>query len=120
MFKFFKTEWILLITAPCYPHTLIEFAEKLKILPREVKKQINFSSMQLEKFLKKKKIKNRIYDFKNILKFNNKDDLLMFYRSTVFYNKNKENDLLKYFMSNLKKRKYLKIFKSAKLYKFKL
>jgi len=109
--NFLKPNGYFLITAPCYPHTLIEFAEKLKILPREVKKQINFSSMQLEKFLKKKKIKNRIYDFKNILKFNNKDDLLMFYRSTVFYNKNKENDLLKYFMSNLKKRKYLKIFK---------
>ena len=115
-----KPNGYFLITAPCYPHTLIEFADKQKILSNEVKRQINFSSKKLEKFLSKKKIKKKIFKFKNILKFKNKEDLLTFYRSTVFYNKNKEKDLLKYFDLSFRKRKYLNVLKSARLYKFKL
>ena len=53
--KFLKPNGFFLITAPCYPHTLIEFADKQKTLPKEVKKQINFSTKKLEKFLLKKK-----------------------------------------------------------------
>ena len=87
--KFLKPNGYFLITAPCYPHTLIEFADKHRILSKEVKKQIDFSSQKLEKFLLKKKIRNKIFRFKNILKFKNKEDLLIFYRSTVFYNKKK-------------------------------
>tara|TARA_B100001989_G_C24520529_1_gene455618 strand:+ start:807 stop:1580 length:774 start_codon:yes stop_codon:yes gene_type:complete len=118
--KFLKPNGHFLITAPCYPHTLIEFADKHKILPKEVKKQIDFSSQKLEKFLLKKKIKNKVFRFKNILKFKNKEDLLIFYRSTVFYNKKKEKNLLKFFDINFRKKKYLNILKSAKLYKFTL
>ena len=88
--NYLKPNGYFLITAPCYPHTLIEFADIQKILTNEVKKQINFSSQKLEKFLLKKKIKNKVFKFKNILKFRNKEDLLTFYRSTVFYDKNKE------------------------------
>ena len=118
--NYLKPNGYFLITAPCYPHTLIEFADKQKILSNEVKRQINFSSQKLEKFLLKKKVKNKVFRFKNILKFKNKEDLLIFYRSTVFYNKQKEKNLLKYFDSSFRKRKYLNILKSAKLYKFKL
>ena len=118
--NYLKPNGYFLITAPCYPHTLIEFADKQKILSNEVKRQINFSSKKLEKFLSKKKIKNKIFKFKNILKFKNKEDLLTFYRSTVFYNKNKEKDLLKYFDLSFRKRKYLNVLKSARLDKFKL
>ena len=118
--NYLKPNGYFLITAPCYPHTLIEFADKQKILSNEVKRQINFSSKKLEKFLSKKKIKNKIFKFKNILKFKNKEDLLTFYRSTVFYNKNKEKDLLRYFDLSFRKRKYLNVLKSARLYKFKL
>ena len=118
--NYLKPNGCFLITAPCYPHTLIEFADKQKILSNEVKRQINFSSKKLEKFLFKKNIRNKVFKFKNILKFKNKEDLLTFYRSTVFYNKKKEKNLLKYFDSSFRKRKYLNILKSAKLYKFKL
>ena len=118
--KFLKPNGYFLITAPCYPHTLIEFADKHKILPKEVKKQIDFSSQKLEKFLLKKNIKNKVFRFKNILKFINKEDLLIFYRSTVFYNKKKEKNLLKFFDISFKKKKYLNILKSARLYKFTL
>ena len=118
--NYLKPNGYFLITAPCYPHTLIEFADKQKILSNEVKRQINFSSKKLEKFLSKKKIKNKIFKFKNILKFKKKEDLLTFYRSTVFYNKNKEKDLLRYFDLSFRKRKYLNVLKSARLYKFKL
>ena len=75
---------------------------------------------KIRKVLLKKKIKNKVFKFKNILKFRNKEDLLTFYRSTVFYDKNKEKNLLKYFDLSFRKRKYLNILKSAKLYKFKL
>ena len=118
--KFLEPNGYFLITAPCYPHTLIEFANRQKILPKEVKKQIDFSSQKLEKFLLKKKIKNKVFKFKNILKFKNKDDLLIFFRSTVFYNKKKEKNLLKFFDINFRKKKYLNIIKSANLYKFTL
>ena len=118
--KFLKPNGFFLITAPCYPHTLIEFADKQKTLPKEVKKQINFSKKNLEKFFLKKKIKNQVFKFKNILKFKNKEDLLIFYRSTVFYNPKKEKNLLKFFDLNFQKKKYLNIIKSAKLYKFTL
>ena len=116
--KFLKPNGYFFITAPCYPHTLIEFANKQKTLPKEVKKQIDFSTKSLEIFLKKNNIKVNIFNFRNILKFKNQIDLLTFYRSTVFYHKKSENDLLNYFNSSFKKKRYLNILKSAKLYKF--
>ena len=118
--KFLKSNGYFLITAPCYPHTLIEFARKEKTLPEEVKKQIDFSTKLLEKFLINKRIKTTIFNFRNILKFKNQRDLLTFYRSTVFYHKKSEENLLRYFHSSYQKRKYLNIIKSAKLFKFKL
>lgn len=118
--KFLKPNGFFLITAPCYPHTLIEFAKKQKTLPDEVRKQINFSTELLEKFLKKNKINTNYFNFRNILKFKNKKDLLTFYRSTVFHHRKSEKKLLNYFNISYKKRRYLNIVKSAKLYKFKL
>ena len=107
-----------LITAPDYPHTLIEFAKKQKTLPKEVKKQIDFSSKKLGVFLKKKKYSKKIYNFQNILKFKNLTDLINFYRSTVFYNKKSEASLTKLFLRHKRKNGFFKIVKSAKLYKF--
>lgn len=107
-----------LITAPCYPHTLVEFANKQKTLPKEVKKQIDFSSKKLEVFLKKNRYPKKIYNFKNILKFKNLTDLIDFYRSTVFYNKKSEASLTRLFFRYKRKNGYFNIVKSAKLYKF--
>ena len=107
-----------LITAPDYPHTLIEFAKKQKTLPKEVKKQIDFSSKKLGVFLKKKRYSKKIYNFQNILKFKNLTDLINFYRSTVFYNKKSEASLTKLFLRHKRKNGFFKIVKSAKLYKF--
>ncbi len=107
-----------LITAPCYPHTLTEFALKEKTLPSKAKKYIDFSSKKLEPFLKKNKFSKKIYNFKNILKFKNLNDLLNFYRSTVFYNKKSESSLKRLFFKYKKKNGYFNIVKSAKLYKF--
>ncbi len=118
--KFLKPNGYFFITAPCYPHTLIEFANNQKTLPNEVKKQIDFSTKSLEVFLKKKKIKVKFFNFRNILKFKNQIDLLTFYRSTVFYHKKSEKNLSNYFNLNYKKKRYLNIIKSAKLYKFRL
>ena len=118
--KFLKPNGYFLITAPCYPHTLVEFANKQKTLPKEVKRQIDFSTKSLENFLKKNKIKANFFNFRNILKFKSQIDLLTFYRSTVFYHKSSEKNLLDYFNSNYKKKRYLNIIKSAKLYKFRL
>ena len=97
-----------------------EFANNQKTLPKEVKKQIDFSTKSLEVFLKKNKIKAKFFNFRNILKFKNQIDLLKFYRSTVFYHKKSEKNLSNYFNLNYKKKRYLNIIKSAKLYKFRL
>ena len=94
-----------LLLLSCYPHTLTEFASHQKTLPKIAKKYIDFSSKKLEVYLKKKIIK-RILNFKNFLKFREYDDLLNFYRSTVFYNKKSEDSLKKIF---LKKKKELDI-----------
>ncbi len=115
---FLKENGFFLITAPCYPHTLTEFALKQKTLPKIAKRYIDFSRDNLEKFLKKKKSKFKSYNFKNILKFKNEFDLLNFYKSTVFYNKKSENALIKVFKKSKKKFGYFNICKSAKLYKF--
>ena len=115
--KFLKPNGKFLITAPCYPHTLTEFALKEKTLPKIAKKYIDFSSKELEKFLKLKRYTKKVYNFKNILKFKSIYDLLNFYRSTVFYNKKSETSLIKFFNKNKKKR-YFNIIKSAKLYSF--
>lgn len=115
--KFLKPNGKFLITAPCYPHTLTEFALKEKTLPKIAKKYIDFSSKELEKFLKLKKYNKKVYNFKNILKFKSIYDLLNFYRSTVFYNKKSETSLIEFFNKNKKKR-YFNIVKSAKLYSF--
>ena len=48
-----------------------EFANNQKTLPKEVKKQIDFSTKSLEVFLKKNKIKAKFFNFRNILKFKN-------------------------------------------------
>ena len=116
--KFLKPKGKFLITAPCYPHTLTEFALKQKTLPNIAKKYIDFSSKQLEVFLKLSKCKTKIYNFKNTLKFRNLNDLLDFYRSTIFYNKKSEFSLNNVFTKSKKKKGFFNIIKSAKLYKF--
>ena len=116
---FLKKNGSFLITAPCYPHTLTEFASSQKTLPKIAKKYIDFSQKNLEKFLKKKKIKYKSYNFKNTLKFKDENDLLDFYRSTVFYNKKSEKSLSRIFRKSKKRLGYFNILKSAKLYKFK-
>ena len=67
--KFLEKNGKFLITAPCYPHTLTEFASHQKTLPKIAKKYIDFSSKNIEVYLKKKKINKRIFNFKNFLKF---------------------------------------------------
>jgi len=109
-----------LITAPCYPHTLTEFAKKQKTLPKIAENYINFSTQKLEIFLKKNKYKHKIYNFKNILKFYKINDLINFYRSTVFYNSKSEQYLIEQFNKSKKKLGYFNITKSAKLYIFSL
>ena len=84
------------------------------------KKYIDFSSKQLEVFLKLSKCKTKIYNFKNTLKFRNLDDLLDFYRSTIFYNKKSEFSLNNFFTKSKKKIGFFNIIKSAKLYDFSL
>ena len=116
--KFLKPNGIFLITAPCYPHTLTKFASNEKTLPKIAEKYIDFSTKKLEPFLKKKKIKYKSYYFQNNLKFKNIEDLIYFYRSTVFYNKKSEKNLIKLFKKAKIKSNYFKIIKSAKLYKF--
>lgn len=109
-----------LITAPCYPHTLTEFAQKQKTLPKIAKNYIDFSTNKLENHLKKKKYKKKFYNFKNILKFKNIEDLKNFYRSTIFYNTKSEKYLIESFNKSKKKIGYFNIIKSAKLYNFSL
>ena len=116
--NFLNTGGEFLITAPCYPHTFVEFANKQKTLPKEVKKQIDFSSKKLEVFLDKNRYPKKIYNFRNILKFKNLTDLINFYRSTVFYNKKSEASLTRLFFRHKRKNGYFNIVKSAKLYKF--
>ena len=118
--KFLKPKGKFLITAPCYPHTLTKFALKQKTLPNIAKKYIDFSSKQLEVFLKLNKCKTKIYNFKNTLKFRNLNDLLDFYRSTIFYNKKSEFSLNNFFTKGKKKIGFFNIIKSAKLYDFSL
>lgn len=101
-----------LITAPCYPHTLTEFAKRYKSLPKKAESYIDFGSKKLESFLKNKR--KKIYLFKNKLTFKTVGDLLQFYRSTVFYKKDNEKLLIKKF--NLKNK--FEVIKSAKLYEF--
>ena len=117
-FDFLEPNGEFLITAPCYPHTLTEFALKEKTLPKIAKKYIDFSSKKLEPCLKKKKYTRKIFKFRNILKFKNYNDLIQFYRSTVFYNKKSEFSLKRSFLKSKKKYGYFNIIKSAKLYKF--
>ena len=116
--KFLKPKGKFLITAPCYPHTLTEFALREKTLPSIAKKYIDFSSQKLSVFLRQKKYKNKKYNFRNILKFTNLDDLINFYRSTVFYSKKSEKNLINLFKASKRKYKYFNIIKSAKLYIF--
>ena len=118
--KFLKPKGKFLITAPCYPHTLTEFALKQKTLPVIAKRYIDFSSKQLEVFLKLAKCKAKIYNFKNTLKFRKLNDLLDFYRSTVFYNKKSEFSLINLYTKSKKKNGFFNIIKSAKLYDFSL
>lgn len=110
---FLKKKGHFFITSPSYPHTLIEFASKTGSLPTEAKRHINFGEKKLKPFLRN--YKKKIYNFKNILKFKKKEDLLTFYRSTIFYNKNSEEKILYKFR---KSKNIFKMVKSAKLYKF--
>jgi len=116
--QFLKKKGKFLITAPCYPHTLTEFAKKQKTLKRTAENYIDFSTKKLEPFIKKNRIKNKKYNFRNILKFKKSDDLLDFYRSTVFYDNKSEKNLISLFNTTKKKLGYFNIIKSAKLYKF--
>ena len=110
--KFLKINGKFLITAPCYPHTLTEFAKKNKTLSKKAESYINFGVEKLEPYIKKKE--KKIFYFKNKLLFKSLDDLINFYRSTVYYKKEKEHILIKQFKNKNK----LEVIKSAKLYEF--
>lgn len=116
--KFLKPNGVFLITAPCYPHTLTEFASNEKTLPKIAKKYIDFSTKKLEPFLRKNKIKNQTFNFQNKLKFKHLEDLTNFYKSTIFYNKKSQNNLINFYRKEKLKSSFFKIIKSAKLYKF--
>lgn len=115
---FLKKNGKFLITAPCYPHTLTEFAKENKSLPKIAENYIDFSTKKLEVHLKKKRYKSKIYNFRNILKFKKIDDLLNFYRSTIFYSLKSEKKLINLFNKKKNKLGYFNIIKSAKLYIF--
>ena len=110
--KFLKINGKFLITAPCYPHTLTEFAKKNKTLSKKAESYINFGVKKLEPYIKKKE--KKIYHFKNKLLFKSLEDLINFYRSTVYYKKEEEHILIKQFRNKNK----LEVIKSAKLYEF--
>ncbi len=110
--KFLKINGKFLITAPCYPHTLTEFAKKNKTLSRKAESYINFGLRKLEPYIKKKE--KKIFFFKNKLLFKSTNDLIKFYRSTVYYKQDQEYNLIKQFKNKNK----LEVIKCAKLYKF--
>ena len=110
--KFLKKKGKFLITTPCYPHTLTEFAKKNKTLSKKAESYIDFGVKKLEPYIKKKE--KKIFYFKNKLLFRSKIDLINFYRSTVYYRKEKEKLLIKKFQNKDK----FEVIKSAKLYKF--
>ena len=85
-----------------------------KKIKHSLKKQslVNFGVKKLEPYIKKKE--KRIFYFKNKLLFKSLDDLINFYRSTVYYKKEKEHILIKQFKNKNK----FEVIKSAKLYEF--
>ena len=69
-------------------------------------------------FTTKNKIKNQTFNFQNKLKFKHLEDLTNFYKSTIFYNKKSQNNLINFYRKEKLKSSFFKIIKSAKLYKF--
>ena len=110
--KYLKRKGKFFITTPCYPHTLTEFAKKNKTLSKKAESYIDFVVKKLQPFIKKKE--KKIFYFKNRLLFRSQIDLINFYRSTVYYKKEKEKILIRNFQNKNK----FEVIKSAKLYKF--
>lgn len=98
---------------------LMAFLSSCTTVQNKADELIEKEDKYLEKFLNKKKIKFKSYNFKNTLKFKDENDLLDFYRSTVFYDKKSEKSLSRIFRKSKKRVGYFNILKSAKLYKFK-
>ena len=104
----------LIITVPCFPHSLVEVSNKFNSVPTNVIQSLNFFQNILVPF--KKKFKSvKISNFKNILKISKKDDLRKIYRATTYYNKKTEKFILEKFDIIKKKYGFFKIEKNAKM-----
>ena len=83
----------IIITVPCFPHTLVEETNLINKIPLNVIQSINFYKEILLPFIQRKFTKIKINKFKNILKISNKKDFLNIYRATTYYNKNTEKSI---------------------------
>ena len=105
----------IIITVPCFPHTLVEETNLINKIPLNVIQSLNFYKEILLPFIQRKFTKIKINKFKNILKISNKKDFLNIYRATTYYNKNTERSILEKFDFSFKKLGYFKIEKNARM-----
>ena len=104
----------LIITVPCFPHTLVEESNKINKVPANVTQSLNFFQNIL--LPKKKKFKSvKINNFQNTLRISKKEDLRKIYRATTYYNKKSEKFILEKFDTMKKKYGFFKIEKNAKM-----
>ena len=105
----------IILTVPCFPHTLVEEAHNINNVPLNVLQSLNFYNDFIKPFSKKRFTNIKVHNFKNILKISSKKDFQKIYSATTYFNKKTEKEFLKVFDKSFIKYGYLKIEKNAKM-----
>ena len=114
-YKSLEKDGKLILTVPCFPHTLVELANSINNVPLNVIQSLDFYKQIITPFIKKKFSKIKIHRFKNLLKISDKKDFEKIYKATTYYNKKSELKIMNKFQHSVKKYGYFKIEKNAKM-----
>jgi len=94
----------LVIFLPMKPNKVAELAAKFYTLPKKVMPSLEFYK-KIKYFYIKKNFSYKVKYFRSKMKIDNIDDLMMFYKSTTFYNENYEKKIYTFL-----KKKYINKF----------
>jgi len=96
MYKYLENNGSIYIFTPCLPHGMVNLAKRFHKIPALVEESLKFGNKVLEKQLRKMFWEVQINYFQSEIKINNLNDFKLFYRSTTYFKKNKENNIYKF------------------------
>lgn len=115
MYKYLENKGSLYIFTPCLPHGMVSLAKKFHKIPTLVEDSLKFGNQVLEKHIRKMFWEVQINYFQSEITINNLNDFKMFYQSTTYFNKNKQENIYKFVRKEISKKGHISFEKNGYL-----